>query len=877
MLNVTNRGSDVYLAPTRASLAACERYSSFLAKASSSIAALDRKDTALVCSILVFDTPGAPEDVGHMLAAALKIDVTHSPVNVYWYRNRVVHCRELSHQTCERIKAINKATELAPEMVLSNAKEILASWYPMPQNANPDLILDWLVNDALAWNFNHLPKPLMADLIGKQPIEPLPRNVIDRQFLTPRITPEYQMASTRQNQKAEELLTDAICSALLSTDSKTSSSWLVTDLLSTLSSKDADSDRPRRSHARGKAAAIRSISTLNKKLERGDSAVAIVFDWALFMLEAGTARTSSGNVQMVRIYLRDLAHDLYREISKCKSHPMDLDDEDWHKLLVNLLVPDEGKTRGSAVAAFSKYLQVQLGIEAALPRSISKEVRPVKANAIWPREFQAALSFIRDKESDERLQQQLEVMLHIGNMVPIRVGELALLQLRSIRITKIGELHHLEIEIAPSRGLHPGKSKAARRVMYAGTSDKCRELMAWISRRKDECADDDHFLFGDPHATQKLFRMGRSIRVLHQSLKLATGDSSVSFHTLRHTVITRLISEAFKLGDPNLATIRLKEIADMAGHSHPCTTIKHYFHLPHVALRAAVDKRMASFFTIKGSQGAWQPVKHRTPQQLPGKTSSTGVIERLPSNLGKSTLDSGDNLEKIRKILLDISQGLSSVSISKRCGIEDEELAQVVDTSLHVTNALMPFGRTESFGWPTKNLDANISRLHIGLKKLGFDFRAPELAVHRSVSVHAAKISREARAEAAIAWVKCHTGGVLSLQLQSDYEPLLRFLKDANVPRAHLVVRTAASTEGDERTSNSSEKFIQGIRAVLGADISLETVSRRRGRPQRYLLLARRPVFQGGVAPSAVCRMAEIHAVFAVCAVSSFNERGATL
>lgn len=880
IVNVIARGSEIFLVPTRASVAASERYTSFLRKAITAIGQLDCKLTALVHALIIFETPVAVEDIGHMLEATLKVDASTSPVNISWYCNRRLCCRELSRHTCQLINQVDRSSVIPIPTILSRAVKQINDWYPLPNQAKPHQLFDWVINDALAWNFSRLPKPLLADLIGKQPIEPLPPSVLQRQFSITNIDAAIQTRVMRKNSPHLEALTEAITSALLANENRPSSAWMINELLAALSSKGSSSSEPRKSHGRERDTAMRSISTLTRKLERCDSAAAMMFDWALFMLAEGTARTKAGNVQTIRIYLRDLAQDLYQEIRIKKFNPLDLSDDDWRKLLTTLLERPANGSRGSAVAAFSKYLQLQIGVEPALPRIIPKEVRPVSANVIWAHEFESALTLIQSGETDERLQQQIPVMLLIGNAVPIRIGELALLQLRSIRRTKVGENSIFEIEIAPSRGLHPGKSNAARRIMFVGTTEDNQALMHWKTRREVEGAQPDDFLFGNPHVPLKLYQIGRSIQSLHRTLKLATGDSSVSFHTLRHTVITRFISEAFQLNDPIQANVRLKEIADMAGHSQPATTLRHYFHLPFVALRSCVDKHLMTFISSKPARKAWGKIVKLPPRQMPKIDTGRNSIFPMPevgvspregpaSSLEISEISQEiPSIETVRKILLDVSSGLSPQTISQRCSVSPLILTRVVDTALQVTGNLLPSRMHGSLSIVLDSIDSRFDRLRGEIGQVGLVFEEPKLSPHRAIWKHIANASPEERVTATKCWLACFNNGFLNLRSRGDYEPLLRFLHCAKIPQAHFVIRLARSASSQyPNASDTFGKSIQAIRAILGADIAYEFITSRRGRPQCYLLVARRPVFQGFSVPSAACRMAEVHAAFVLSAV----------
>lgn len=861
-----------YLTPTMATAAAVERYDQFLGRAAGEIAGLGNHISALICSLILFDTPFSLEDIPQMAAAALKSDAAEEYVHIHWARNRRLFCRELSVQTRNVLKQIACRDGIDISSAIADSAEIFSSWYPLPKLASQKSLLKWLINDASAWYYFNLPRPLFADLCHEQPITPLPPEVLARRLQQPRTPSELSPSQCRDNQ-SEDVLSEAITSSLLGVSHSSSSAWLVSALLEALKTNNNRESGPRKSTGRSKDAAIRSMSRLAGRLESADPATALIFDLALFMLNAGTARTTKGNVDTIRSYLDDLAKDLHAAISKARRHPLDLTDLEWHNQLINLRDAVPTSTRSKSIAALTKYLQSQLGIEAYLPKQGAIEQRAVHANVVWPNELSAAVDFLKTHEPDQRLQEQLPLMLWIGEHAPIRIGEVSLLQMRSVRVIEVKGIRHIELEIAPRLGLHAGKSTAARRVIPMGPAEECGVLMDWVDRRKTECADLEQFLFGDPHYPEKLYRLGRSISALNRTLKWASGDTSVSFHTLRHSVITRMVNQAFESADGNKATARLKEIALFSGHESVKTTLTCYFHAGHTALRRAIDRKLATRFPSP-SNSPYKSADSTSPELAPQQLDKSEQSLSLISVIHETPLATqNQSMDLVQKILLDICNHLTPTAITSRCSISLTTLGDYVSCALDVTARLVGDRTTRKWDSDFESLEVKARLTKQRLDRLGFDFSQPELHVHQLIWSGLQKLNAVSVGEVGQSWLRSFEGGVISLENQSDFEPLIDFMKQAKVPAEHFLVRLASDPSTHVQKSEPPLKIQHLTHPSFGPETVTEHVAKRRGRPTKYLLVCRRPVFPGLIAPPAVCRMSEVHSAFLVCAISALHRK----
>lgn len=862
-----------YLTPTRATGAAVERYDEFLTRAAVGVAGLNDPMSALICSLVVFDTPYAVDDVLQMTVAALKSDRADPTIYIHWARNRRLFCKELSVHTRKVLQKIPCSDEIDTSTALAEATTILSNWYPLPKCAKPESLLKWLINDATAWNYFNLPRPLFADLCHALPITPLSSDVLVRRLQASRNPAEFSPLPRRTNQY-EETLCDAICSSLFEAKASTSSAWLVTALLDALKSKENRNAGPRKSSDRTREAAIRSLSKLSGSLETADPTAALIFDFTLFMLNRGTARTAKGDVKTIRGYLNDLAKDLHAAITKTGSHPLSLTDEEWHKQLIALRDTVPTATRSKSIAALNKYLQSQLGIEAYLPDYRTVEQRAVHANLVWPNELRASFDFIQTHEPDERLQQQLAVILWIGDRTPIRIGEVSLLRIQNIRFMDVEGTRHVQLEIAPRHGHHEGKSPAARRIIPLGTEESCGILLNWLKRReKTECAHREHFLFGDPHVEGGLYRFGRSILSLNRALKWATGDTSVSFHTLRHSVVTRLINQAFEITDSNQATARLQEIAQIVGHESVETTLICYFHTPHSVLRKAIDRKLATRFRclVGPPQIAVAPVAPELePHNIDPSEQSHG---QSPNVLKPTAATERQGVELIRKVLMDICSGLPPTAITSRCGISMSTLTNQVTCALDITGGLLCRQKASAWDSQCDSLEVKMKLTQQRLVALGFNFNQPKLSVHQLIWSGLKKLNAASMTEVGLSWLRSFKGGAISLDKPSDCHSLVKFMRQAGVPAEHFIVRGAPTPTEHAQESGTPPQFQNLMHTLFDHERSFEGVGKRGGRATWYLLVCRRPVFQGQKAPPAACRMSEVHSAFLVGAISAFLQK----
>ena len=888
MLRVeAQKPAGLFIVPTRAAQAGRERFAQFLESAVRELPLVSDPLVALVGALLVFEAPGSPADLPPMIRASLSLDLNSEPTLIYWSRNRMLHCRELSAQTRAILARLtDKASPY--DGILHRACDQLAHWYPAPANANPSELIAWIVNDGIAWLSNELNQPLVADIFGAQRIEPLPAAVIDRARGSPNVV-SVDSVDRRPGDALETLSTYVETGQLLN-DGKEIGCWLIDDLLSALT------ERSRRPKVRRRAEAdvvIRALARSARRLLEAGPAASFVYSFVLFMLSEGTARTTNGNLDTVRRYSRNLAHDLHRALVARRRNPLDLEEFDWLSVIRALCGSEPTEERRKAVSALLKFLRAHAGIDVHATAVEPHTTRNVHANVVWHHELVAALQMLSRAEPDERLRMQVRTIYDVARRAPVRFSEIILLEVRNVQVFTMGDHEYVGVELATRRG----KTAAARRTVMLGKAAECDSLVQWLRRREAEGAQPDELLFADPHRPERLYRLGRVAQLVHGLLKFATGDSDVSFHTLRHTVLTSQIRQVLE-SRPHGDADALHVIAARAGHLQPATSLETYFHLPWRALRLQIDASIAPLLSHARVRRAWQgaALAGGWADSLPALPllAADGLDQALPpdaSNGKHCRTAESLTLEQTRHVLGDVCAGCTPAQVMSRNSLSENDLTRLCVAADPVANALTGGTPAKGLGFERRETVQLLSELAQSLKRVPADFSEPLLEVHANLWSKLDTVTSIQKA-AVLAWTKCYAGGRIALRQPAEYEPLLKFLAAANVPASHLAIRTAQRQPGKvSRAVSECAPSARGSRLyqvavdwspydedfdpvnanacahrLFGVVLPSEQVQSRRGRPGCYLLISRGVVVRDIETPSASCRMGEVHGAFVAAA-----------
>lgn len=870
MFNVVqDTGTGEYLIPTRALQAAQHRFRTLLERATAELPGHPDAAVAACCGLALFESPGSPADLKHMIKAAGDADLAAKPALIYWHRNGLLHCRELSAETLSLMRGCI-LSGCDADANLARMRQQLGAWYPLPNNAADADLLDWIVNDGVAWAWEHQYGPVLADLHGDHRIEPLPPAVIAR--ATRPTAPAGGEFSLSKRSRTVERLSDVVIAGMTEGPANQRRAYLVDDLVTAFGCESHGS--PRRANSRQAGNVFRALARLAADLPDAHPCVAVPYGWTLFMLIDGTARTRAANIGTARLYCQNLACSLFHALLRTKLHPLEMTEEHWSGLIRELLIEDSSQTRRSAVAALLKYLRAYFGAEIRV-RAGSVEVVPhVAANVIWNSELMLALQLLEQVEPDERLRLMVRAVYDIARRVPIRYGELSSLRLRSIRKLDVAGKCHLEIEIAPSRALHGGKSRAARRVARLGLASQCGAIVELLQRRTADGAALDDLLLGDPQRGERLYCAGRLSMLVHGLLRSATGDQEVSFHTLRHTVLTALVSEAMCEPDVTRRQLLLDRATEAAGHKSVSTTVAVYFHLPSQSLRRKTDAALVPLFSRPVVQRAWAARLGRGQTQRCFELAATAAdmrnVSLEPSQRSAGGRAADMPLDRIRGTLRDIRAGRPLSEVTSRSGLSGSELLKLAAAAEQVALTL---GRTPSIrglGLERRNPEEALKDASKAVRALPISFDPCGVPPHAGVWRRLGNARQSD--DAVAAWLRCYQKGWLSLEEHSDFEPLVSFLAQSKTPASHLEIRYA-SKGGDVLTPTPSSQAALCVHVHFGSSVPEKPVDVRAGRPSTYLIVARDCVLSDHRTPAASCRMDELHGAFFSYAVQSIINR----
>lgn len=807
--------------------------------------------------------------------------------------------RAESRSVCARTELAMQLSGTAVDWIgaLRETTIYLTKHYPKTGGLPSQDILRQVLLDGSAWLYLHLPGCLFSHLTGALSMPVLANAVLQRQTQIDRqSTPDDDLSPTDAaidlvSEDALDRLFEAPSNERPVTPEKT-----IAHLKSICSVTENDAGirlatHLNRANVRDKIALVANVLD-----EEGWVAAALV-SWTTHLLDHGSVRKVNPAVSTISAYLSDLLSPLADALVRLNKPPSMMLQNDWEALFEHLNAHVGNVRSGAALSSLHLWAVRTFGCDPLAWVVFARDsATRVHANLIWPAELAQALAMAAEISRDERVCNQCMVLIALGASGLFRVGELPSLTTHSIRETRDG----LRVEIDPGRGSHGGKSRAARRVVLVHDFEAKRLIRNWCIRRNEESTVEspEHVLiFGDPHHPNKLYRFGHCSRMVNDILKSCTGDSSVSFHSLRHSSATarclRLLTEPTEPAaiDP------LDVLCHQMGHAHPSTLWNTYFHLPEVAIRIAIDRTdelckldtpEAAFWLDKKEESLRQQ-KCRDTRQSSGclyhKLLNNKAWGKHPAdcNLNFSTnlqdvpepqagLSQAVNLQWVRQALA-VLQSVTDVGKTQRLlGAPADEIKRLCHGVQTTIRALRGSGRTPQppLLIDTASVDHHVSWAHEQLQDHShWSFQVPPSSMAQRLATHLySHGSASASGRAAQAWISMHCHGVLSLHDPLACQFILALLKAADYAPQAMVARVQGLAD-DRSDADHKWHLLQATRAIdaivletLGTRIRVEVVRPRRGFPSRYLLLGRHGFSPARAAPSAALRMREVHGLF---------------
>ena len=375
-----------------------------------------------------------------------------------------------------------------------------------------------------------------------------------------------------------------------------------------------------------------------------------------------------------------------------------------------------------------------------------------------------------------------------------------------------------------------------------------------LERRQLELAHPTDFIFGDPKSAQDIYRRGQFYLGLNSLLKEVTGDRTISFHTLSHTIISLKLIEPLA-GSGQEYNNPLAQLATDFGHFSIMTSCNSYMHLYYLSLRHSMDRalntvainsRLAALWCNKTDAALRKQVSNKSLNAnvfyweniLCEKTRSqyvndlpvdVQVVEHTPPDFLKQTPLL--SFEKLLFILKDISIAIPVSSVSSRYSLEQDFMNLILKT---LGQVLLTYQMTEIPINPSINQVLYATQK---LKKSGFDFDRVGQSKYEELLNYLNPLTlplSEKMEDAVHAW--------LSLPFYVDYQAInesvetykfLEFLHQAQIPVNKIAVYIA-----DNKQSKTSEATTKKIfLTTFSIPSAIFPVNARRGRPHCYLAI----------------------------------------
>lgn len=470
----------------------------------------------------------------------------------------------------------------------SAKRDLLAFLQKRLYRASDDPLNELLI-DAASW-YQDIAGPLFAaHILGEAPLSALPISAFAREVTRMPLAASKQVLDPLEGAEQspdDSPFADCLAAALLGRNAAASDHVFVDDLCNSLAPP------------KGKTAAVQrstiqaGLMGLISKLEDVGEAAALLYGYAWHLATTGTLLKKRPAPKTPQTYVRAIGVDILEEFGDAAISK--LSEDEYVAAFERLAqVSTDNEVRLTALRGFHRFLRTWWDAP-QIPRNVlAGDSQPaVSANVVWPHEV-ALLDDWLAARSGARLYQQARAALSIGSSAPVRISEVFALRCKNVMIEE-GEV---TLEIA--RELRDGseKTKAGRRRVVIRDPSTVGLILEWLDRRysRDRASPND-LLFGDPEDASQIYQHGRTYYLLNKLLKVATGDETVSFHTLRHTVISNLLHQYWMSGGDRSSDEQAR-IATEAGHVGVHVSAKFYGHLFEEALRLRVDTRTIGRFS----------------------------------------------------------------------------------------------------------------------------------------------------------------------------------------------------------------------------------------------------------------------------------------
>lgn len=868
------------------------RFSEFLRDLPSLWATVDAPIRLALC-LIAFDTITSWADLIEVTKRITQVRIRRGVARVCWQKENVrgirQEARALSARSVLCLRDLPDSVDWSAE--LKTFEVFLMTNYPKIGIDAPNLKIKDLLLDASVWHYQQLSPCLFTHLEGAFDMPVLPDSVWARLDVS-KVQDEEQEAADEV-----DCLSESATNRMFETGGTRAEVPKATlDLLKSLFSVGKIDQGIRLADYLRRSDTHSKFSLAATAISREGWLAGFLASWCSHLLDHGSIRRENPSMATLSAYVSELLEPLAAEMVRIDKTPQQMQQKDWEDLFDKLSKQPSTSAGIAALRSLHLWAVQAFGCDPMSSVIFKRDdaLSAVQTNIVWPHEQRKAIERASTCSLDERVREQTLVILALGSTGLFRIGDIPAIRVGDIKETDEGVI----VEIDPSHGSHGGKSRAARRLVLLTDHDITRVILSYQARRVRESKklpNDAVYLFGNPNDQGRLYRFGECTRLVNRILKEVTCDSSVSFHTLRHTSATYRSFAMLTAPASEHAIAPLHLMLHQMGHAGPETLWKVYFHFSDLAIRAQVDqseivRKVTSHeaaFWLRKSPDTLRQLRHRTQGasdsfyfdlinkeafSLEGAEQSPWFPYQLnaPEKL-HSTAYSDNTFEWIYKALNALCEESDVDVLASRlsCTVHQiKQLCLATDACLEQ----LDLGRDQPTAPPlreTSSPEFCASSANRALAELSWSFSILKSSPLGSVFRHLVSKDRAVEARcAADTWRRMYSKQALSLEDRVDPVHFLNLLGAARFPAQALLVRTLAPSANQSSTERA--KFLREecevvqpmFLGAMSAEVRIEVSLPRRGHPSRYLLIRDALPSTRTSMPAAGFRMRHVHGIF---------------
>jgi integrase len=712
---------------------------------------------------------------------------------------------------------------------------------------------------ASAWGYQFLDGVLIGHVTGQAPFTALPRSALVREVTGKALALDVSQADLAT------IANDVVGSALeiyFHPETATSGTWAVAKI------EEACSWNRSLLRSDAKKQMLRNCQRLSFEIRNADPISALILGWSADLVESGTNRKIDLHPGTVDKYVHSIATALHsalqgEDILRWSPGKFDV----LYKTIIGAATPGNQGTVASALKSWHAFLVEWLDIP-VLANNLHEGIAELlpAANTIWPHEVSRIADWLDFTLGDRRLLGQLRVAIELLGDNRLRASELLRSRLNNFQFYLDQVPKRITVDVAPLPTDGTLKSESARRTMTYENPEAIEVILEWHRDRIREGALANEYMFGDPHDTKRVYRLGAMYSTLNSLTKAATGDYGCSVHTWGHASISRRVEQSLLVpGEVDID--ELDVIATIVGQFSSSTTIRYYSHCYERVLRQRMDNYLRTIDLSSIKAAFWCGVSPTTLRQRAHAKSAPlqevlwdAIISRsmdtslmsVESNFSTgeprsplaSVMSNPTDIEVILAALSDISDGELSSVITLRARRDLTWLRRLVSCIEAALAKVINHSPREFI-----TVEEHLVELakDLGSDALGADFTRIQHSKWESLRRWLSRISLADRVTLIRGWEHCHAGKYLSLADANAARDLLESLAKVPIGSQYLALSISAPSDGDNARMLLDEAVLQTIfNSAFGRSALVEYKKPRRGRrPRHYLIWSSLPIQEG--------------------------------